>query len=191
MKLRAFAFRWRAVLLLPLAVIVIVVGTPTWSSLWLGLGVALLGEALRIWAAGYVGDKSRDTVVQARELVTAGPYRFVRNPLYLANTLMAIGFGIVASGGEWNWRSLWTLLLIVGGYALVYGAIIPYEEEFLRRQYGPAYEAYSLVVPRLFPTIRPYGEIRGIYSWRVIVEAEVHTILLLGVMTVIMAIKIG
>lgn len=191
MKIGEFAFRYRAVVLLPLAFVLIALATPTLESFCIGILVALLGEVLRIWGAGYVGDKSRDTVVQAKELIIAGPYRYVRNPLYLANTLMAVGFVIIASGNMWSWKFVTLLLLILCSYFLVYGIIISYEEKFLRQQYGKNYDDYLRSVPRWIPRISPYTQNKGSYSWRDIRHAEIHTVILLVIMTIIMLLKLS
>lgn len=190
MKLSEWMFKFRAVVLLPLAVILIVFAKPTFFSLLIGLAVSLFGEGVRVWGAGFVGDKSRDVVVQARELIIAGPYRFVRNPLYIANTIMALGFVIVASGLILDWKTLFLLSSVLGGYMFVYGNVVPHEESFLLKQYGEKYEAYLKTVPRWMPRLSPCGINQGKYSWRDIREAEIHTVFLLVFMTVVMIIRI-
>lgn len=189
MKIREHVFKLRAVLLLPLAVLLIIMAHPTLTSMLIGITVALFGELIRIWAAGYVGDKSRDVVLQAQELIIAGPYRHVRNPLYLANTIMAAGFVIIAGGWEWNWKFLILLAIVISGYMLVYGTIVPYEEAFLEKQYGDSYEEYKKAVPRWTPRFFPYPASQGKYSWRDIRYAEIHTIFLFLIMTIIMIFK--
>lgn len=62
---------------------------PTWTTLMIGAAIAVPGELLRLWAAGHI--------VKGREITRSGPYRFVRHPLYLGSTIMAVGFA-VASG---------------------------------------------------------------------------------------------
>lgn len=190
MKLSEWMFKFRAVVLLPLAVILIVFAKPTFFSLLIGLAVSLFGEGVRVWGAGFVGDKSRDVVVQARELIIAGPYRFVRNPLYIANTIMALGFVIVASGLILDWKTLLLLSSVLGGYMFVYGNVVPHEESFLLKQYGKKYEAYLKIVPRWIPRLSPCGINQGKYSWRDIREAEIHTVFLFVFMTVVMIIRI-
>lgn len=190
MTFREWMFKFRAVVLLPLAVILIVFAKPTFFSLLTGLVVALFGEGLRVWGAGFVGDKSRDVIVQARELIIAGPYRFVRNPLYIANTIMALGFVIIAGGLVWDLRTWFLLGVVIGGYIFVYGNVVPHEESFLLKQYGEKYEAYLKVVPRWLPRFSPCDINQGTYSWRDIRKAEIHTVFLLVFMAVVMAVKV-
>ena len=59
---------------------------PTRDSLALGAAIGVLGEAIRIWAAGHL-EKSR-------EVTSSGPYRFTRHPLYLGSSIMALGIAV-------------------------------------------------------------------------------------------------
>lgn len=61
----------------------------TWRSIAIGLGVAALGELVRIWASGHL-DK-------AREITTSGPYRYLSHPLYVGSCIMGAGFAIAAA----------------------------------------------------------------------------------------------
>jgi protein-S-isoprenylcysteine O-methyltransferase Ste14 len=98
-----------------------------------------LGELIRIWAAG--------NLQKEKILTTGGPYRFIRNPLYLGSFLIAIGFGLI-SGNIWVW------IFIVAYFALVYIPVIKYEETILREKF-PEYPAYAEKVPALYPTVFP------------------------------------
>ena len=91
----SFIFRWRGFLLIPVALAALWLGRPSPASFALGLAVALLGEALRVWAVGYAGATTRESELAAPRLVTAGPYAFVRNPLYVGNCITALGFWIM------------------------------------------------------------------------------------------------
>lgn len=110
------------------AIAALVLARPTWSSWYAGLAVAILGEGLRVWAAGHL-EKSR-------EVTTSGPYRWMRHPLYVGSSVLALGIVIAA-------RSY-----VLGALALVYiGTTIPAairsEEAFLRRTFGDAYDRYA------------------------------------------------
>ncbi len=100
---------------------------PTRQTLLAGGVVAALGEALRIWAAGHL-DKGR-------EVTSSGPYRWVRHPLYLGSTMMAIGLGIAA-------RSLVAALLVGVYIGTTVPAAIATEEAVLREKFGDAYLRY-------------------------------------------------
>lgn len=73
---------------------------------------------------------------ETRTLVTSGPYRLSRNPLYLGLVALYVGLGLLLP-------SLWAVLLTPLAVAAVeWGAIRP-EETFLRRHFGAEYEEYS------------------------------------------------
>src|SRR5581483_5516876 len=97
---RTFAFKNRGALLAIPAVALAACGKPSAFSVTIGLPLAIGGELLRCWAVGYAGETTRGDAVAAPELVTAGPYGYVRNPIYLANALTAAGFAIAFTGNN-------------------------------------------------------------------------------------------
>lgn len=188
--MREFVFRWRGYVLVPVATVVLLLCHPTWQSFLLGIAVALLGEGLRIWGVGYSGTTTREGHVIAPQLVTAGPYAFVRNPLYLGNFITAVGFYVVGAGGiTWLMRVLLMCLVLVS-YVTVYGLIIPLEEEYLGRTFGQVYHDYKRAVPRVVPRLTPYARRQGRFDWKVIRTAEIHTLTLFLLMGCLMAAKL-
>ena len=100
---------------------------PTAASVGRGLVVALIGQVLRIWAAGHIE--------KGREVTRSGPYRYVRHPLYLGSTIMGVGFMIAA-------RS-WIVAAIVGTYLLfTLVAAMRTEEAILDERFSGEYSAY-------------------------------------------------
>ncbi|GAB4271966.1 MAG: hypothetical protein Kow0092_26890 [Deferrisomatales bacterium] len=120
------------------AAALLVLACPTRGSVLLGLGPALLGEALRTWASA--------TLVKNRELATRGPYALVRNPLYLGSFL--VGLGVAVMGG----RPLLVALFVLG-FVPVYGALARKEEKRLLGRFGEAYRRYCRQVPRFVPRL--------------------------------------
>jgi protein-S-isoprenylcysteine O-methyltransferase Ste14 len=176
--------------LIPAAALVILLCHPTVKSFVPGLLVAVLGEGLRIWGVGYSGTTTRESRVIAPQLVTAGPYGYVRNPLYLGNFITALGFLIVGAGGiGWVMRLLLGSIIVLS-YVTVYGLIIPLEEEYLARTFGPIYSEYKRAVPRLVPRLTPYPRSQGTFDWRVIKTAEIHTLILFTLMGCMMLAKL-
>ena len=112
---------------------------PSIPSLTYGLPVSLLGLALRAWAAGHLA--------KDRQLTTSGPYRFLRNPLYIGTLLVALGL-VIAS------RSAGLGLVFAAVFFLIYLPAIQLEEQHLNRLF-PDFAAYSAQVPALLPNFRP------------------------------------
>jgi protein-S-isoprenylcysteine O-methyltransferase Ste14 len=74
-------------------------------------------------------------------LVTEGPFRYSRNPIYVALTLLYVGVALLIN-------ALWILLLVVpAGLVLRYG-VIAREEAYLTRKFGDAYRHYTAQVRR-------------------------------------------
>ncbi len=145
-------FRWRSVSPLPFFVVMVVVRPEfEWHSFaWLVpvLGI-LLAESLRLWAVGYAGSATRTRGDSVPALVHAGPYRWIRNPLYVANialySLAAVLFGFVQ------------LSLILGLYSCVqYILIVHYEEALLENTFGAPYRDYQNHVPKWVPSFQAY-----------------------------------
>lgn len=108
-----------------------------------GLALVLVGQAIRLWAAGYI-PKYRTVVIGAPVLITWGPYRWVRNPLYAGNAVMGIGWSMMVS-----W--FWVIAFIIAFFVLYSLIVIPAEEEFLEEKFGEEYVAYKRAVPALLP----------------------------------------
>ncbi len=129
--------------------------------LWLAIACAFAGVALRTWGGAYLGAD----VVQSRDMHTAqagtatgflqdGPFRYVRNPLYLGTFLhtLAICLLMPRSG------AIFTLALI----GVLQIRLILAEEPFLTARLGAAYVAYCGLVPRLLPALRPRVAAKGL-----------------------------
>jgi len=186
---RAFVFKNRGLLLSLPAIALVARGKPTSGSVALGLPIAIAGELIRCWAVGYSGETTRNDVVTARKLVTAGPYAYVRNPLYIGNFVTATGFAIAFTGR--NCPFMRTLL--VGGslaaMSAVYAAIVPHEEAFLQSQFPDEFERYCRRVPRLIPRSTPIDGAQGEWSARVVRTAESKTFVTFGAMLVALWLK--
>jgi protein-S-isoprenylcysteine O-methyltransferase Ste14 len=115
-------------------------------QLGIGLGLALLGCLFRLWAIRHIGRSARTRTEKTRPLIATGPYAAMRNPLYLANVMIAAGFFVGL--GLAAWAALLTFLL-----ALHYHIVVLCEERGLRRRRGADYEAYTARVPRWFPRL--------------------------------------
>jgi len=120
----------------------------TITVLVLGIVLALAAAALRTWGTAYLGARIvKDGAMQGERIVPAGPYRYMRNPLYLGTFLhtLALALLMLPSG------AIFTILLI-GLFQL---RLISAEEHFLRAKLGENYLAYCSKVPRLVPSLTP------------------------------------
>ena len=89
MMLRQIA-RFRVTIGFAAALVALWLARPTPRSLAAGAIVAVIGEAIRIWAAGHLE--------KGREVTTSGPYAFTRHPLYVGSTIIGVGLAV----GAWN-----------------------------------------------------------------------------------------
>jgi protein-S-isoprenylcysteine O-methyltransferase Ste14 len=121
-----------------------------WLRMMFGCGALLvfLAAVLRTWATAYLrAEVVHDASQHFEALVADGPYRYVRNPLYLANLPMAAGIGVLASRLGW-------LLLVAGIWFFVYRLIFREEHGLLETQ-GESYRKYLAAVPRFWPALTP------------------------------------
>src|SRR5262245_27686293 len=113
---------------------------PTPASILAGLGIAVIGEAVRVWASGHI-DKGV-------EITRSGPYRFVRHPLYLGSALMGFGFMVAAASP--------LVVVIVSIYlGLTLAAAMRTEEAVLDQRFAGEYSAYR--EGRAVPTERAFS----------------------------------
>jgi protein-S-isoprenylcysteine O-methyltransferase Ste14 len=125
---------------------------PTGLSMLIGGILVLAGELLRFWGVAYAGSLTRVTGgVGAPEVIVAGPYAYVRNPLYMGNIALYIGVGVMA-----NALAPWLVLAALVYFAFQYVLIVSLEEEFLTKQFGDAYLEYQRNVPRFIPRLSRY-----------------------------------
>jgi protein-S-isoprenylcysteine O-methyltransferase Ste14 len=122
---------------------------PTRIGVLAGLVLVILGECIRLWSAGHLW--------KTRELVTSGPYRYTRNPLYLGRLLIFSGLCVMTHlphGIHWA--------VLASGWLIFFGYYLPRKERVeparLREFHGESYERYRRAVPALFPAIRPYAD---------------------------------
>ncbi len=121
------------------------------AILAIGAFFAIVAFLMRIWGAAYL----RAAIVWARDasatqLIVAGPFRYVRNPLYLGN-LLAL-----------PWIALFIppvgISILAVGTILFLAALSRYEGEILHRRFATEYERYAQQVPALVPRLFPIAE---------------------------------
>jgi protein-S-isoprenylcysteine O-methyltransferase Ste14 len=114
----------------------------------LGALAALAGAVLRTWGAAYLGyDIVHHVQMQAGGVMAAGPYRYVRNPLYLGGWFMMAAISLLMPPTG----ALFTMVFVT----IFYLRLILGEEAFLAAQIGEPYREYLRAVPRLIPRLHP------------------------------------
>jgi protein-S-isoprenylcysteine O-methyltransferase Ste14 len=190
MSARAIVFKNRGALLAIPALILVILGKPSVNSIIAGLGPAFAGEGFRCLAVGYSGITTRADHVVAPQLVTAGPYAYLRNPLYVGNFLTAFGFALAFTGNNPPIERLILIAISLAVMIAVYVIIVPHEEEFLRTTFGAAYDDYAAHVPRVWPRWPGYYVAQhGAYDPSVIARAESRTFVFFGLMLIILLAK--
>lgn len=130
--------RWMAWSSLPL---------PAWAR-WMGAGIMLVCVPLIYWVFSSLGKNVTTTVAirSNHSLVTEGPYRWVRHPLYTVGALMFVGLSLLAA----NWFVF--LMLVLGAPVIAQRTHI--EEAQLVQRFGQAYREYMLTTGRYLPRLR-------------------------------------
>ncbi|MCW9012472.1 MAG: isoprenylcysteine carboxylmethyltransferase family protein [Gammaproteobacteria bacterium] len=126
--------QWFAVLFV---LLVSLLGQPQQTLLYIGTGIAVIGMAVRMWAAGYV--------MKNKELATTGPYAYVRHPLYVGNILLLVAYSLASS----LW---WSFVLMAFLLWFYYPPTIAYEDNKLRNIFGEEWENWSKNIHALIPT---------------------------------------
>lgn len=118
------------------------------AVLMVGIVCAAAGAWMRTWGAAYLGvDLMSDAVMRSDGMVADGPYRYLRNPLYVGAWLQTLALALLmpVSG------AIFTIAMMT---AMLMRTIFS-EEAFLRAKIGDAYVEYCAKVPRLLPALRP------------------------------------
>lgn len=128
--------------------------------LYAGVCMFVAGTALHFFACGYLKKE--------RELITAGPYAFVRNPFYVANFLSDLGLGLIA------FHQLIVPLYMALFYLIVIPRRVKMEEASLAAIFGDEYEQYKRLVCRFAPFIKtmPKELRRGGFSAQVLINNQ-------------------
>ena len=103
-----------------------------------GLGPALAGLGVRIWAAGHIEKGS--------QLATSGPYQRTRNPLYFGSFLIGLGFTLASA-------QVWLVVFFILLFFALYIPVMRREEKELEHTFGSEYDSYRRQIPLFLPRI--------------------------------------
>ena len=145
-------FSFRSYTPIPFIIVMVAFAAPGLWTFVAGCAVMVAGELTRFVGVAYAGPLTRVTgEVGAPELIVAGPFAHVRNPLYVGNMLLYVGVGIAA-----NALAPWLVLGAAAYFLFQYWMIVSLEEEFLEKKFGEVYRGYRQAVPRFVPRPSPY-----------------------------------
>jgi protein-S-isoprenylcysteine O-methyltransferase Ste14 len=138
--------RFRVALGWVCAPLVFILANPTKESILVGGLVGVVGEGIRIWAAGHLN--------KSREVTSSGPYVYFAHPLYVGSSIMGTGLALASANAI-------AAGLIAFYLVITLRAAIKNEEAFLRRTFGDQYDLYkqqrAVDTNRRFSTSRALG----------------------------------
>lgn len=184
-KLGAFLFPIRGIPGILFLIVLLAPLGPIWGDriLHWTLGPVLLvfGEGMRVLSRRFIGRSSSTRTAKVSHLVTGGPYRFVRNPIYIGNLAILAGFGAMA--GLW-----WAVAFFVPVCWLMYFFIASFESRIVVTNYpqeGGAYVAsVNAWVPKFTPgPVTPSDPV----PWAEVLKREGNTIVGIAVGIVFLA----
>jgi protein-S-isoprenylcysteine O-methyltransferase Ste14 len=181
-RLGGLLFRNRSWLpVLFIAVPLLVPGHMTVANWIIGAIVIVDGELIRLAGVAAAGTVTRRRSRTVQRLVTYGIFGWVRNPLYVGNFLIWMGFTIISG-------VYWFLPLAIVIFAIEYSLIVRYEEGVLESIFGADYLAYKRSTPRWLAR-PPQSPETGPHDWKEAWRSEVSTFLQYAALTVLFVIK--
>lgn len=119
---------------------------PLWLR-WTGLGFGVLAILLAYWVFSNLGNNVSPSVATRREhrLVTSGPYRWVRHPLYSMGMLSYLGFAMLSAN--------WVIAVLSIAVFVVLNIRLPQEEASLIEKFGDEYRQYMQRTGRFLPKL--------------------------------------
>lgn len=123
--------------------------TLQWATLLvtsLAILLAATGAAFRVWGTAYLGaGVVTSGAMHAQTVLAAGPYRYLRNPLYFGSFVFSLAVSILMA-------PMGAIFFLVAMFVQMLRLILG-EEAYLTAQQGEPYLAYKACVPRLFPSV--------------------------------------
>ena len=167
-RIGAVLFRHRGWLPVPFLLVPLLVHANADAMNWiLGILFIVLGEAIRLAGVAAAGTVTRRRSRTVQRLVTYGIFAWMRNPLYVGNFLIWLGF-IVISG------VLWFIPVAIVLFAIEYTLIVRYEEGVLESIFGDEYLRYKSRTSRWFPH-PPGTDEEGEHHWGEAWRSEIST----------------
>ena len=175
-RIGAVLFRHRGWLPVPFLLVPLLAhGTSSATNWVLGFVLIALGEGIRLAGVAAAGTVTRRRSRTVQRLVTYGIFAWMRNPLYVGNFLIWMGFTVISG-------VLWFLPVAIVLFAVEYTLIVRYEEGVLESIFGQEYLAYKGRTSRWFPR-PPRAAESGEHHWAEAWRSEISTFLQYVVIT--------
>jgi protein-S-isoprenylcysteine O-methyltransferase Ste14 len=146
-RIGAWLFRYRSFLPIPIVIIGLLVPGRQWWLTWaIGAWFIIWGEAFRLTGVAAAGTVTRRRSRNVRQLVNWGVFGMTRNPLYVGNLLIWIGFAVMSGIS-------WFPIVAIALFAVEYHFIVAYEEGVLESTFGAEYLAYKAKTARWWPHV--------------------------------------
>ena len=181
-RIGAVLFRNRSWLPVPFVLVALL--APAHANGWnwiIGFVPIVIGEWIRLAGVAAAGTVTRRRSRDVQRLVRYGIFGWVRNPLYVGNFLIWMGF-VVISG------VLWFLPVAIVLFAVEYSLIVSYEEGVLETIFGQEYLDYKATTPRWIPR-PPKQRESGPHDWREAWRSETSTFLQYAALVVAFGVK--
>lgn len=137
-----------------------------------GVLIAAAGQLVRGATVGldYIKRGGLNRMPYADDLVQGGIFAHCRNPLYVGNFTILLGTGIASN-------SLAFMVIGIPFFILAYTCIIAAEEDYLRGEFGAAFDDYCSRVNRIVPRLSGLGDTLGsmAFNWRRLISAEYNS----------------
>lgn len=181
-RIGAVLFRHRGWLPVPFLLVPLLAhGTADAMNWILGAVLIVFGEAIRLAGVAAAGTETRRRSRTVHRLVTYGIFAWMRNPLYVGNFLIWMGFTVISG-------VLWFIPVAIVLFAIEYTLIVRYEEGVLESTFGEEYLRYKQRTSRWFP--RPPGsDEEGEHHWGEAWKSEISTFMQYAVITAVFAAK--
>lgn len=181
-KLGAVLFRNRSWLPVPFVLVALLAPGHASAANWVaGALLIVLGEWIRLSGVAAAGTVTRRRSRDVQRLVTYGIFGWTRNPLYVGNFFIWMGF-VVISG------VMWFLPVAIALFALEYTLIVAYEEGVLESIFGAEYLAFKASTPRWIPRPPKRSE-TGPHDWAEAWRSEISTFLQYAALVIVFIIK--
>jgi len=189
-RVGGWLFRKRTSIPLPIVLALLIISPPASQPAagelaLAGLAIVLVGELIRMWGVHHIGSVSRTRSERLGPLIDHGPFAKVRNPLYIGNILLWLGFAVSA-------QLLWLAPFVVVLLALEYHAIVRWEERLLESRMGESYRQYMQRVPRWVPNFAGHSTSGhdAAFSWAQTLYSERGTLIAIAAGYLLLFLKV-